>query len=271
MEWAKTKRSNLLVSVVLFASSTCWGAGWQTKDGQIAHAVGIASSDGAPASVEVRCRPKPDVTLTHPALADMPTDETGRLDWYQGALMYDGWGLDLTRPDHFGHLGAWFRCAHRTDCVRPKPDDITWIVKQLRQEWSWFIRIEPPDAEPVDLRVSLVGSATAIDAVCPSLGATDEARLSAERAVWASDPCQIGRGRDGRILAAPSRSAILLVAPIHGGMPRSVLHPNGKAGTAPGTIAPLLVLTRQYKHTSTYKGVRSHPSQGRNRPNESLP
>lgn len=99
----------------------------------------------------------------------MPTDEQGRLDWYQGALVYDGWGLDLTRPDHFGHLGIWVRCTHRPDCVHPRPDDIEWIVKRLRQEWSWFIRIQPPGAKVVDLRVSLVGAAKAIDAVCPSL------------------------------------------------------------------------------------------------------
>ena len=173
------KRSNLAVSAVLFASSTCWGAAWQTKDSDIAHAVGIAASDGAPASLEVRCRPKLDVTLTHPALATMPIDETGRLDSYQGARVFDGWGLDLTRPDHFGHLGIWVRCAHRPDCVHPKPDDTAWIIKQLRQEWSWFIRIEPPDAEVVDLRVSLAGSTQAIDAVCSSPARTEPDEVSA--------------------------------------------------------------------------------------------
>lgn len=159
--------SGLAVIAVLFASSTYWGEVWQTKESDVAHAVGIVASDGAPASLEVRCRPKPDVTLTHPALASMPTDGKGQLDWDQGALVYDGWGLDLTRPDHSGHLGIWVRCAHRPDCVRPRPDDIEWIVKQLRQQWSWFIRIQRPDARVVDLRVSLVGAARAIDAVCP--------------------------------------------------------------------------------------------------------
>ena len=176
------KRSNLVVSAALIASSTCWGAAWQTKDSEIAHAVGIATSDDAPASLEVRCRPKLDVTLTHPALATMPIDEAGRLDWYQGALVYDGWGLDLTRPDHSGHLGVWVRCAHRADCVHPKPDDTAWIVKQLKQEWSWFIRIEPPDAEVVDLRVSLVGAGKAIDAVCLSPSVTERDEASPRRA-----------------------------------------------------------------------------------------
>ena len=144
---------------VLFASSTCWGAAWQTKNGEIAHAVGIVASDGARASLEVRCRPELDVALTHPTLAAMPADETGRLDWYRGGLVYDGWGLDLTRPEHGGHLGVWVRCAHRPDCVNPRRDDTAWTVQQLRRQWSWFIRIHPPDAEAVDLRVPLAGSA----------------------------------------------------------------------------------------------------------------
>lgn len=92
-------RSGSLTSVMLFAASAGWGAPWQ-EDGRIARAAGIAASDGAPASLVVRCVPEPDVALTHPALRVMPADETGKLDWYQRALVYDGWGLDLTRPDH---------------------------------------------------------------------------------------------------------------------------------------------------------------------------
>ncbi len=168
------KQSSLVAVIVLFSSSICWGDDWQIKDGEIAHAVGIVSSDGASASLEVRCQPEPEVTLTHPVLASMPTDEKGRLDWYQGALIHTGWGLDLTRPDHGGYLGLWEPCAHRLDCVRPINRDIAWFIEDLRQNWSVFIRISPPDADVVDLRVSLVGSAAAIDAVCPSSG-TDEA------------------------------------------------------------------------------------------------
>ncbi len=160
----------------MLASSACWGAAWQEKDGEIAEAVRVAASDGAPASLEVRCRPEPEVTLTHPALAAMPADEAGRLDWYRGALIYDGWGLDLTRPDHFGHLGVWIRCAHRSDCVRPRRSDTARILERLRKEWSWFIRIQPPDAEAVDLRVPLGGSARAIDAVCGPAGAAERDR-----------------------------------------------------------------------------------------------
>ena len=33
------------------------GADWATKDGEVAYAAGIVSSDGAPATLEVRCGP----------------------------------------------------------------------------------------------------------------------------------------------------------------------------------------------------------------------
>ena len=64
-------------------------------------------------------------------------------------------------------MGFWYLCADRPDCVHPTDHTDTY-TELLRQEWSVFIRIQPPDADAVDLRVSLVGSAKAIDAVCPS-------------------------------------------------------------------------------------------------------
>ena len=167
------KQSILVAGVVLFSSSVCWGGDWQVKDGEIAHAAGIVSTDGAPASLEVRCRPEPEVTLTHPVLASMPANGKGRLDWDRGAFIYTGWGLDLTRPDHYGHLGLWEHCSHRPDCVRPGYADTTWFIEELRENWSVFIRLSPPDADVVDLRVSLVGSARAIKAICPSSGTDD--------------------------------------------------------------------------------------------------
>ena len=157
----------------MYSSSICWGGDWQIKEGETAHAAGIVSSDGAPASLEVRCQPEPEATLTHPVLASMPADGKGRLDWYQGALIYTGWGLDLTRPDHHGHLGIWEHCADRLDCIHPNNPGPASFIEQLRENWSLFIRISPPDADVVDLRVSLGGSAKAVDAICPSSG-TDE-------------------------------------------------------------------------------------------------
>ena len=44
------KQSSLVAGIVLFSSSICWGDDWQIKDDEIAHAVGIVSSDGG------RCR-----------------------------------------------------------------------------------------------------------------------------------------------------------------------------------------------------------------------
>ena len=146
--------------------SPTWGEAWQITDEGVAHAIGIVASDGASATLEVRCRPAIDITLTHPALAGMPTDDAGTLDWYQGAIIHDGWGLDLTRPDHHGRLGRWSRCAHRPDCVRPAENTLEPMLANLRRQWSWFIRIQPPDAAPVDLRISLIGAARAIDAAC---------------------------------------------------------------------------------------------------------
>ena len=159
--------NRLTVWLALLASLASCGAAWRV-DEDTARAGEVTASDGAPVSLEVRCLPEPQVTLTHPALADMPTDDTGQLDWDRGALIHDGWGLDLTRPDHLGHLGIWVRCAERDDCVRPRPGDAAWVVRNLRTSWTWFIRIESPGRDAVDVRVSLTGSAEAINAVCPS-------------------------------------------------------------------------------------------------------
>ena len=160
----------ILLCFLLVLSSNCRGETWETKGGEIAYASNIVVSDGATATLEVRCRPRKEVTLTHPALAQMPTERNGRLDWHQGALVYDGWGLDLTRPDDSGHLGVWVRCPHRGDCIHPRREETDWIVEQLRTQWSWFVRIQPPGSDSVDLRISLNGSAGAIDALCRPSG-----------------------------------------------------------------------------------------------------
>ncbi len=159
--------SKLLVGSLLFSTTTCWSTTWQVQDGKAAHAVGLVASDGAPASIEVRCRPELAVRVMHPVLADMPTDQAGKLDWYQDALVFSGWGLELTRPDHYGHLGRWMRCAERPDCASPLPGELSSYVTLLRNQWSLFLRFDPPGENVVDLRVPLVGSAKAIDAVCP--------------------------------------------------------------------------------------------------------
>ena len=165
----KKMRPNLVAGIVLFSSSICWGGDWEVKDGDIAHAVKILSSDGVPATLEVRCRPDPEVRLIHPVLASMPTDGNGLLDWYQGAHINTGWGLDLNQPNHHGHLGLWKHCIDRLDCIHPYRPSPEWFIKDLRKSWSVFIRISPPDSDVVDLRISLVGSAKAIDAVCAPL------------------------------------------------------------------------------------------------------
>ncbi len=155
--------------MLLATSLSAAAADWQVTDGEVAHAVGIESSDGAPAAVEVCCQPEPETRVIHPALARVPTDDTDqRLGWRRTVPLLMGWGLDLTRPDHQGWLGAWVRCSDRRDCLTPREADVDHVFRSLKSDWSVFLRIEPPGEEPVDLRVSLVGSAKAIEAVCPA-------------------------------------------------------------------------------------------------------
>ena len=159
----------LLTGVLLTTPACAMAAEWQMVDGEVAHAVAIESSDGADATLEVRCRPEPDVRLVHPALARLPTDHTDqRPGWRRTVDLLLGWGLDLTRPDHHGWLSAWRRCSDRRDCLIAREADVDNIVHSLKSDWSLFIRIEPPGEGPVDIRVSLEGSAKAIEAVCPT-------------------------------------------------------------------------------------------------------
>ena len=160
---------NIVAVFVLFFVPISWAGNWQVNPGVIGSPTGIVSSDGATASLEVRCQPDRQVTLIHPVLASMPIDDMGRLDWYQGGHISVGWGLDLTRPDHFGHLGVWELCLYRSDCVHLRYSDTESFIRQLRAGWSVFIRLSSPGFDVVDLRVSLVGSARVIDTVCPSL------------------------------------------------------------------------------------------------------
>ena len=126
----------------------------------------VEASDDAPATVEVRCEPEPELSISHPSLALMAADANGQLDWYQGSLIHTGFGLDLTRPDHSGHLGIWIRCDNRPDCVRMLPREIKRKLEMMRKNWTWHIQISPPGAPEVHLRVDLVGSAAALDRVC---------------------------------------------------------------------------------------------------------
>ena len=91
-----------------------------------------------------------------------------RAGWRRTVQLVPGWGLDLTRPDHYGWRGYWHRCADRPDCLVASERNVDSIVHDLRTQYTVFIRIEPPDERPVDLRVSLAGSAKAIDSVCSS-------------------------------------------------------------------------------------------------------
>ena len=164
------RRGALLLAAVLLAiPSSVLAADWQVADGEVAHAVDIDSSDGERATLEVRCRPEPEVRVVHPALARVPTDFTDqRPGWRRTVPLVLGWGLDLSRPDHHGWLSYWNRCDDRRDCLVPRETDVDFMVRHLKAEWSLFIRIEPPGERPVDLRVLLVGSAKAIGTVCPT-------------------------------------------------------------------------------------------------------
>ena len=156
-----------LLAAVLFLPVAAVADDWRVANGETAQAVAIESSDGARAALEVRCRPEPDVRIFHPALARLPVDDgDSRQGWRRIVYLRLGWGLDLSLPDHHGWRSAWHRCDDRPDCLVAREADVKHIIRSITSSWSLFVRIEPPNEEPVDLRVFLTGSAQAIESVC---------------------------------------------------------------------------------------------------------
>ena len=143
------------------------GATW-SADGDVARAPPIETSDGAPASLEVRCASQPELRLTHPALSLLPVEREDRREgWYGIVDLLVGWNLDLRRPSHIGARTYWWRCpgpAAGAGCLVAR--DTGGMIGALKAGWSWFIRIEPPGGAAVDLRVSLAGSRRAIETAC---------------------------------------------------------------------------------------------------------
>ena len=138
---------------------------WQVTQGKVAHAGEILTSDGLPASLEVRCQPEPEIRLSHPSLSELPSErEDRRSSWFGVVKTTSGFGLDLNRPDHHGATGYWWRCESDPDCLEAR--DTKWTLHYLKTNFTWFIRIEPPGRAHVDLRVSLRGSRKAIESVC---------------------------------------------------------------------------------------------------------
>ncbi len=170
------RRRALIAAALLSAVSFGAGADWRVADGKVAHAGAIESSDGQQATLEVRCRPGLDVRVAHPALARLSANAFDpRPGWGSTVDLLMGWGLDLTRDDHRGWRSAWHRCGDRPDCLVARDADVDNLVRSLKSNWSLFVRMEPPGEIPVDLRVSLAGSAQAIESVCPVLNPGERA------------------------------------------------------------------------------------------------
>ena len=165
----------LLFVLPLLCEAALANEEWQVIDGTVARAPAIRTTDGLPASLEVRCQPEPEIRLTHPSLAELPAEEEDRRPgWYGVVQTVSGFGLDLNRPDHHGAIDYWWRCESQPDCLIDR--DPRWTLDLLKSEFTWFIRIEPPGRANVDLRISLHGSRRAIEAVCPSLMPEDTTR-----------------------------------------------------------------------------------------------
>ena len=149
--------------LALAATAAC-AADWNGR-GKVAQATTYATTDHQPATVEVDCRREPRVRLVHPYLTRLPvrTDDP-RPGWYGVVLLTNGWGLDLTRPDHQGIRSVWFPCNAAPNCLSAR--DTAFTIRMLRESWTWFVRLDTPGHSVYDIRFSLVGSKAAIDQAC---------------------------------------------------------------------------------------------------------
>ena len=155
----------LLPALFLALTATAACAGDWNARGKIAQATTYATTDHQPATVEVDCRREPRVRLVHPYLTRLPVrTHDPRPGWHGIVLLTNGWGLDLTRPDHQGIRSVWFPCNAAPNCLSVR--DTAFTVRMLRESWTWFVRLDAPGHSVYDIRFSLVGSKAAIDQAC---------------------------------------------------------------------------------------------------------
>lgn len=152
------------ICVVPAADANDWVA-----TGPVAHTVTVSTTDGQPASIEVDCRGSVQVRLLHDRLGDLPVDKRDpRPGWRRTVFPHvsEGWGLDLSRPDHYGSRTVWYPCETRSNCLLAR--DAKFTVSNLKRNWTLHIRLDLPAEAPFDIRFDLVGSKAAIDAACQS-------------------------------------------------------------------------------------------------------
>ena len=96
------------VAVLLACLATAGDAGDWTTANHIASTRAIETSDGGEARLEVQCLPEREVRLLHEALDAVPAQTRDkRPGWHGTAMITEGWGLDLRRPQHHGHRTRW--------------------------------------------------------------------------------------------------------------------------------------------------------------------
>lgn len=147
-----------------FISPGTWSAA-----GHVASAPPMIVSDGQPASLNVVCRDgEAWPVLRHSRLGALPQvwHEDTDSPWHGVVTVLTGWGLDLRRSDHHGAQSYWRRCAGVAGCLVSAPLSRDWVVSSLMRNFSVYIRLELETAAPVDMRVSLTGSASAIRNAC---------------------------------------------------------------------------------------------------------
>ena len=138
-----------------------WSAG-----GNVAWTMTSTTTNGQPATLVVDCHGDPSVRIFHKQLKNLPiqTDDP-RPGLYGIVLLSNGWGLDLTRPDHHGMRSAWYPCTTSPGCLTAR--DTAFTIEMLKKNWTWFIRLEPPGNPATDIQFDLSGSKAAIDKACP--------------------------------------------------------------------------------------------------------
>ncbi len=142
---------------------------WTVK-GSVARAPITKASDGATGILEVRCQGKnPEVRLLHPALSKLPIDRRDlRPGWHGVVFINIGLNLDLRKPSHIGANEAWLPCKGEPNCLtgRNKPISVKWALRGLKEGFTFYLRVRPPQEPIVDIWFSLAGSRRAIETAC---------------------------------------------------------------------------------------------------------
>lgn len=152
-----------VTSIGLAAETRHW-----TSEGRVARTQALKTSDGNPASLEVRCDVMPPTVQLHHRLIDaLPERRHGSPLLDRTVLVTFGWNLDPENPHHYGATEFWRRCPAETECLQSRDGEAAgWTRKRIASGWSAFARFTPPRREQIELQFSFVGSRRAIEAAC---------------------------------------------------------------------------------------------------------